>query len=340
MRLAAERPWRNLKRVLLALIAWQAVGILAFHEIEHWSWFDSAYMVVTTVATVGYKEVHDLSQAGRAFNIVFIMVGVGLVFLAIGVLTQALLEFELGIYFGQRRMEREIARLNDHYIICGAGRVGRSTARELERKPVPFVVLDTSAEKLASLPSNWLSYQGDATKEDALRHVGIERASGLVAAATLDATNIYVVLTARSLNPKLRIIARVSEEVAEKHLLTAGADTVISPYWFAGRRIAANFIRPNVMSFLDLATMGLGERQLEIEEIRIESGSPFAGQTIESSKIRQQMGVIVLAIKRGEQGAMRFNPSGEDLIESGDFLIAMGEPSSLRRLEQGASAKA
>lgn len=340
MRLAAERPWRNLKRVLAILIGWQALGVLAFHEIEHWTWFDSLYMVITTVATVGYKEVHDLSHAGRAFNIVFIMVGVGLVFLAIGVLTQALLEFELGIYFGQRRMEREIARLKDHYIICGAGRVGRSTARELERKPVPFVVVDTSAEKLGSLPGEWLTLQGDATQEAILRQVGIERACGLVAAATLDATNIYIVLNARAINPKLRIIARVSEEAAEKHLVTAGANTVISPYWFAGRRIANNFLRPNVMSFLDVATADAAQRELEIEEIRVEPGSPFAGQTVEGSRIRQEMGVIILAIKRGEQGTMLFNPASDDAIGAGDFLIAMGEPSSLRRLEQGAAAKA
>jgi voltage-gated potassium channel len=339
MRLAAERPWRNLKRVLLVLLAWQAVGVLAFHEIEHWTWFDSLYMVITTVATVGYKEVHDLSHAGRAFNIVFIMVGVGLVFLAIGVLTQALLEFELGIYFGRRRMEREIARLKDHYVICGAGRVGRSTARELKRKPVPFVIVDSSAEKLAALPAEWLSLQGDATQEATLRQVGIEHAAGLVAAATLDATNIYIVLNARSLNPKLHILARVSEEAAEKHLLTAGANSVISPYWFAGRRIANNFLRPNVMSFLDLATMGAGERDLEIEEIRVESGSPFSGQTVESSRIRQQMGVIILAIKRADQ-SMKFNPASDDRIEAGDYLIAMGEPSSLRRLEQSAAGSA
>lgn len=338
MRLASERPWRNLGRVLSALIVWQAFGVLMFHEIEHWTWFDSLYMVITTVATVGYKEVHDLSQAGRAFNIIFIMVGVGLVFLSIGVLTQALLEFELGIYFGQRRMQREIARLKNHYIICGAGRVGRSTARELERKPVPFVVVDTSTEKLAGLPPEWLTFQGDATKEAALRQVGIETAAGLVAAATLDATNIYIVLTARSLNPNLRILARVSEEAAEKHLLTAGANTVISPYWFAGRRIANNFLRPNVMNFLDVATMSAGQ-ELEIEEIKVERGSAFAGQTVESSKIRQQMGVIILAIKRGEQDGMKFNPAGDDRIEAGDYLIAMGEPASLRRVEQTALAK-
>ncbi len=326
--------------MLSLLIAWQVIGVVAFREIEHWSWFDSLYMVITTVATVGYKEVHDLSTAGRAFNIVFIMVGVGLVFLAIGVLTQALLEFELGIYFGKRRMEREIARLKDHYIICGAGRVGRSTARELQRKPVPFVIVDTNAEKLATLPAEWLTLNGDATKSETLQAVGIGRACGLIAAATLDATNIYIVLNARSLNPKLRIIARVSEEAAEKHLITAGANTVISPYWFAGRRIANNFLRPNVMSFLDVATTGTAERELEIEEIRVEPGSPFAGHTVESSKIRQQMGVIILAIKRGEEGAMRFNPASDDRIEAGDYLIAMGEPASLRRLEHGAAAKA
>jgi voltage-gated potassium channel len=329
---------RNLKIIAVALAVLAAAGTIGFHVIEGWPWFDGFYMVVTTFTTIGYQEVHPLSHAGRIFNVTLIILGVGLAFLGIGTATQALLEFELGHFFGRRRMEREIERLSGHYILCGAGRVGRSAARELARESVPFVVVENDAEKLAHYSdAGWLTIVGDATQEKVLRDVHIERARGLVAATTTDATNMYIVLTARSLNPKLRIIARASEEEAEKHLISAGADTVISPYIFAGHRIAQSFLRPHVLDFLDIATAREGKLDLEIEEVHVENGSSFAGKTIEGSRIRQEMGVIVLAIKRKGAG-MSFNPAPEDRIEAGDFLIAMGEPASLRRLEDTASA--
>ena len=177
-----------------------------------------------------------------------------LVLLLTGGAAQALLEFELQSVFGRRRMEREISRLSGHYIICGAGRVGRSVARELVRKPVPFVMIDTDEAKLKRYTeTGWLTLLGDATHESVLRQARIEHAKGLVAATTTDAINIYVILTARELNPKLKIIARASEESAEKHLLTAGADSVVSPYNFAGYRIAQTFMRPHVVDFFDTA---------------------------------------------------------------------------------------
>lgn len=328
---------RNLKVLAAALLLVIAVGTAGFHFIEGWPWFDGFYMVMTTLTTIGYQETHPLSHAGRVFNVAIIVSGVGLVFLAIGALTQALLEFELQHFFGRRRMEREIGRLKDHYIICGAGRVGRSAARELARKPVPFVIVENSEAKAQKFASeNWLMFIGDATQEPALRTVQIENARGLVAATTTDATNLYIVLTARGLNPRLRIIARASEETAEKHLLSAGADSVVSPYAFAGQRIAHSFLRPHVVSFLDTATTHLG-MDLEIGEVAIQGRSPFAGQTVESSRIRQDRGVIILAIKR--ETGMRFNPAPDDRIEAGDFLIAMGEPQQLRELEHAAGGR-
>src|SRR6476646_3645098 len=210
------RIFRNLKRISIALAILAFIGMAGFHYLEGWSWFDGFYMVVTSFTTIGYQEVHPLSHAGRVFNVVLILVGVSLVFLGIGSLTQALLEFSLRSFFGRRKMEREIERLSGHYIICGAGRVGRSAARELARKPAPFVIVEQNEAKAARFANDWLMH--------------IERASGLVAATTTDATNLYIVLTARNLNPKLKIIARASEEDAEKHLLKAGADAVVSPY--------------------------------------------------------------------------------------------------------------
>ena len=332
------RAFHNLKLIALGLLIVMFLGVAGFHFIEGWPWFDGLYMVVTTFTTIGYQEVHPLSHAGRIFNLFLIIAGVSLVFLAIGSLTQALLEFELGKFLGRRRMEREISRLTDHFIICGAGRVGRSAARELARKPAPFLVIEQSEAKAQRYGEEFLIMLGDATQEAALREARIEYARGLVAATTTDATNIYIVLTARALNPRLKIIARASEEDAEKHLLTAGADSVISPYVFAGHRIAQSFLRPNVLDFLDIATVRQGKMGLEIEEISVERSSPFSGKTIESSKIRQELGVIVLAIKHPGQ-EMRFNPAPDDRIEPGDYLIAMGEPAGLRKLAASAHTR-
>jgi len=328
---------RNLKFLAGALLSVVALGTVGFHYIERWPWFDGFYMVVTTLTTIGYQEVHPLSHTGRVFNVVIILCGVSLAFLAVGALTQALLEFELQSFFGRRRMEREIGRLVGHYIVCGAGRVGRSAARELARRPAPFLIIENNEAKAQRFTDEkWLMLIGDATKEQTLREARIEHAGGLVAATTTDATNLYIVLTARTLNPHLRIIARASEEDAEKHLLTAGADSVVSPYAFAGQRIAHSFLRPHVVSFLDTATTHLG-MDLEIGEVPIGAKSMFAGKTIENSRIRQDRGVIVLAIKR--DAGMRFNPAPDDLIQAGDFLIAMGEPQQLRELELKAGSQ-
>jgi voltage-gated potassium channel len=331
------KAFRNLRFLATGLLVVIAAGTAGFHFIEGWPWFDGFYMVITTLTTIGYQETHTLSHAGRVFNVFIILAGVSLVFLAIGALTQALLEFELRSFFGRRRMERDIGRLSDHYIICGAGRVGRSAARELARRPVPFVIIENSEAKAKKFESeDWLMLIGDATQEQTLREAQIEHARGLVAATTTDATNLYIVLTARGLNPRLRIIARASEDVAEKHLLSAGADSVVSPYIFAGQRIAHSFLRPHVVSFLDTATTHLG-MDLEIGEVPITDHSPFVGKTIEASRIRQDRGVIILAIKRA--AGMHFNPAPDDRIEAGDYLIAMGEPQQLRDLEQMAESR-
>lgn len=330
------KAFRNLRFLAALLLLVIAIGTIGFHYIEGWSWFDGFYMVITTLTTIGYQEVHPLSHAGRIFNVFVILAGVSLLALAVGALSQALLEFELQSFFGRRRMEREIDRLDGHYIICGMGRVGRSVARELARKPAPFVFVESAETKRQRYASeNWLVIAGDATQEQTLRQAQIERARGLIAATTTDATNLYIVLTARGLNPHLKIIARASEDSAEKHLLTAGADSVVSPYLFAGQRIAQSLLRPNVVSFLDTATTHLGI-DLEIGEIQITGESVFAGKTIESSRIRQERGVIVLAIKRREQ--MKFNPAPDERIEADDCLIVMGEPAQLRRLEHTAAA--
>ncbi len=332
------RALRNLKVLVTAILVLLLVGMAGFHYIEGWPWFDGLYMAVTTFTTIGYQEIHPLSHAGRVFNLFLIVVGVGLVFLTIGSLTQALIEFELGNFLGRRKMEREIGRLSGHTIICGAGRVGRSVAQELAAKPAAFVIVENSEEPLSSADAAWLVLRGDATREATLREAQIERAAGLVAAATTDATNIYIVLTARSLNPKLKIIARASEESAEKHLHTAGADIVISPYAFAGHRIAQSFLRPNVLDFLDIATTRAGKVEMIIEELSVARESRFAHSTVGTSGIHRNHGVIVLAIKHAD-GNTRFNPEAQDRIDAGDTLIVMGQPASMSALEAIAAGR-
>lgn len=321
----------------MALLVAMAAGTAGFHYIEGWSWFDGLYMVVITFTTIGYKEVHPLSHTGQIFNLVLIVVGVSLVFLTIGFMTQALLEYELSGLPGRRKMERSIERLSGHYIICGAGRVGISAARELVRKRVPFVIVDASEARVQQYSDSFLIFAGDSTKGDTLRRARIQNAAGLVAATATDASNLYTVLTARALNFKLKIIARIADDDAEKHMLTSGANAVVSPYTFAGTRIAQTFLRPNVVSFLDTATTHHG-MELEIGEVYVAPESRFAGRTLAEARIRQVCGAIILAIKHDR--GMQFNPASSDRIEGGDHLIVMGEPSQLRALEESVGASA
>jgi len=327
------RAFRNVIWVGAALLVLTVVGTTGIHVVEGWTWFDSFYMVVTTFTTIGYGEIHPLSHAGRLFNVGLIIVGVVLFALLFGTLTQLLLEFELLQFFGKRKMERQISKLSGHYIICGAGRVGRSTARELAAQSVPFVIVDEHSTKGDMLEKDWLFMAGDATHEKTLQQAGIQQAAGLVAAITSDAGNIFIVLTARSLNPQLKIIARASEEEASRHLKKAGADIVVSPYLSAGQRIAQGLLRPNVLDFLDL-TAGARDQKLTmiIEEIPVLQNSPLAGITIGASGIHRDFGVIVLAIKHPD-GKSQFNPRAQDQIAAGDYLIAMGDPQSMTSLQ-------
>jgi voltage-gated potassium channel len=329
---------RNIQFLLAALLCVALIGTAGFHYIEHWSWFDGFYMVLTTLTTIGYQEVHPLSPAGRYFNVFIIIAGVALVFLILGALGQALLEFELNHLFGRRRMQRDIERLQGHYIICGAGRVGRAVARQLDT--AQFIILESNEAKAEKIrqETNWLVVHADATQASQLQAARIERAAGLVAATSTDALNIFVILTARSLNPKLKIISRASEEDAEKHMHTAGADQVISPYGFAGYRIAQAFLRPHVTNFLELALLRSSELGLEVEELRIHPSSIYVGQGLRASRIRHDLGVIVLAIQReGEE--MKYGPEADATLCAGDHLVVMGEPARLRELESLAGAK-
>ncbi len=320
--------------ILGMVAALLAVGTVGFRLTEHWNWFDCLYATLMTVSTIGAEPENRLSHNGQLFNVVLIFLGLGVIGYAIGMLTHGVIQSELGQIVGRRRMEREIASLRDHFIICGAGRVGRRIASEVQARGLPLVIVERDADRAQwAEERNMPVVLGDATNEAVLRRARIEQAHGLASAVATDAQNVYVVLTARSLAPGLFIVARASEENAESKLLKAGANLVVSPYSYAGQRMARLMTRPHVQRFIDLALSSLGnELDLQIEEVAIADHSRLAGIRLGDANLRNRLGILVLAI-RHKTGNIEFNPSGEDIIEAGDFLIAMGETQQLKDLE-------
>ncbi len=329
------RPSSRITLAFALLLALLAAGTTGFHLIEKWPWFQSLYGTLMTVSTIGAEPENQLSPAGRMFNVALIFAGLGVVGFAIGTLTHAVIQSELGVFFGRRRMEKEIAKLREHFIICGAGRVGRRVAGEVAARNLPLVIIEQDPGKAKwALELDYPVIVGDATNEAILRQARIEFARGLASAVTSDAQNVYIVLTARGMAPDLPIVARASEEAAESKLLKAGATTVISPYTFAGQRMARWLTRPHVQRFIDLALSSLndGSLDLQIEEVRVAERSKLAGHNLAEADVRHDLGVIVLAI-RHEDGHLEFNPGPQRRIVPGDFLIAMGDSQKLKNLE-------
>lgn len=326
-------------RVRLALILIAVVifaGAAGFHYIEDWPWFDGLYMTIITMTTVGYGETHPLSPAGKVFNTFLILGAVMAGGFLVATFTQAMLEFELRNFLGRRRMEREIQKLKDHYIICGAGRVGRTVAQEFRQHNVPCVIIEKDAARAQwALDENYLLIIGDGHTEDILLQARIHEAKGLVAAVTSDGDNLYIVLTARGMNPDMQIIARAAEEQAAPKLIRAGANQVVSPYHFVGRRIAHLLLRPHV---LDLMEAAFGHQlDMQIEEVKVPEGSALAGKTLSDIDLRKNTGALVLALKRGD-GVMNVNPEPNAILHPGDHLIAIGSAEHLRKLESLAGA--
>ncbi len=328
------------KRLRIALVLIAAVlfiGTAGFRLIEGWPWFDGLYMTLITMTTVGYGETHPLSPVGRVFNTFLILTAVTAGGFLVASFTHAMIEFEFSKFLGRKRMERELAKLQDHYIICGAGRVGRTVARELRAQHIPFVVIEQDAECAQwAVELGVPVVIGTGFSEEILGQARIAQAKGLVAAVTSDPDNLYIVLTASGLKPGLKIIARASEEEAIPKLLRAGAAQVLSPYHFVGRRIVQLLLRPNVLDFIDTA-IGSERLDIQIEEVQIPGGSPLAGKSLAAADIRQATGVLVLGLKRAS-GRLEFNPAPETVIESGDCLIAIGSSEHLEKLESLAQA--
>ena len=326
---------RLARRFLLpisAIAATLTIGTLGFTLIAGYPPFDAFYMTLTTMTTVGYAEIHPLNHVGRVFNSFLIVFGVTTMFIAIGAMTQTIIEQELGNAIGKRRNRRMIDKLKDHYIVCGFGRVGRGAAAELHHAGVPLVVVDMNPERVElAIGAGMLAVAGDSTRDETLRQLGIERARGLVAALSTDADNLFVLLSAKGLNPGIYVAARAAEESAEGKMRRAGADAVFAPYSITGHRLAQSLLRPHVVQFLDLTTKDIG-MDVSIEQVRVSETSEAVSKTLKDLQVGRQLGVIVMAI-RASDGNMLFNPPADTAVRGGDYLIVMGPMHNLRALE-------
>ena len=320
---------------LLVLIV--AGGTVGYMTIEGWGAWDAFYMTIVTVTTVGYEEVHKLSRAGQVFTVALLLSGVGAALYTFTLLATVVVEGGLPKRLQRRRHQRMLDTITDHFIICGYGRIGSIVARQFRRQRIPYVVIERSAEQLqTAIEDGALGVEADASREDVLRRVGIERARGLSAAVGTDAENVYAVLSARVMRPDLFLVGRAETEDATIKLKRAGADRVISPYQIGGVHIAQSALRPAVVDFMELATSS-DNLDLGMEQITVAGGSAMANRTIVEANLRQRYGVIVIGIQR-EDNRMAFNPEPDTAIQPGDKLVVLGRPESLKQLGADASA--
>ena len=332
------RPWSWARGPGLAVILFlivTAVGTAGYMVVEGWSAWDAFYMTIISVTTVGYREVHATSFAGQVWTVFVLLAGVSTLFYTASVVMAEIVEGGLRKGLESRRFNRMLEQLKDHFIICGYGRIGGVIADEFQRQGIPYVVVDRDPDRVhAVIARGGMAVEADASREDVLRRIGIERARGLIAAVGTDAENVYTVLTARVLRPDLFIIARIESEDAEPKLKRAGADRVLSPYQLGGVQMAATALRPAVVDFMRLATSS--ERlDLAAEQIEVKANSRFVGASIRDANLRQDFGVIVVAIKRAA-GHMEFNPAPEAIIGGNDQLVVLGHPDQLKALEAAA----
>ena len=329
-----ERRSRKVRRrfihLLIAIAVAISIGTVGFHLIEGWSLGKSIYVAVQTVTTVGYGDVTPVSKGGRAFATLFMLLGVGTVFYALTSVVQSIIESEVVASLGLRRRYREMKKVKNHFIICGAGRVGSRIIRELQRARLDFIVIEKDAQKVADLIGIGTHVLvRDATLEETLREAGVEHARGLAACLPDDADNVYVVLTARDLNHNMHIVARAVEEQAEPKLIRAGANRVVAPTIIGSHRMAQALIKPAVADFMD--TIAAENLDLGFEQVEISPLSGYVGKRLRDTNIRSELDAVVVAI-RTKGGDILYHPTGETTIAANDMLIVIGRNESLSRL--------
>ena len=317
----------RMRLILLAVLGVITLGTVVFHLLEGWSILDSLYVTAQTLTTVGFGDLAPSTRAGRAFATVFMMVGVGIVLYALTATAQAIVHSELFSTYGH---SRKMSNMRDHFIICGAGRVGSHLIRNLTTTNETFLVIESHSATVEELRDLGISVLArDATLEESLREAGVEHARGLAACLPDDADNVYVVLTARDLNPNIHIVARAAEEQAESKLIRAGANRVVAPTIIGGHRMAMALTKPAVGDFLDSVTAN--DLELGFEQLEVEPASSLVGRRLSETVIRSELNIVIVSIRRSD-GKVLFNPSGEAKIEGGDMLIAIGHPESLAKL--------
>ncbi|MDJ0666845.1 MAG: potassium channel protein [Desulfobacterales bacterium] len=314
-------------------IALLAVGSLGYMLIEGWGFLDSLYMTVITLATVGYGETHTLSATGRIFTLILILMGVGYFLYVVGAIIQFLVEGRIRLVLGRRKLDQQIHRLKNHYIVCGYGRMGRALTRFLIQKYLDVVVIEQKETRVPIMNEDGVLYLlGPANDEDMLKRAGIARARGLMTVVGTDADNVFMVLLAREMNPDIFIVARAILNSSKRTLRAAGADKIVSPYDLGARRMAHAILRPTVIEFLEMAFADDSE-EIEVEELRVTAKSPLIDTCLMDTNIRRDFDVIIITIKKAD-GQMVFNPGAETCLEAGDILVVVGLAVKIRRLER------
>ena len=308
-------------------------GTLGYYLLEDMTLFESFYMTIITISTVGFSEIAPLSPASRLITIIVIVLGISVGTYTIGIIVRVFVEGELLRFFGRRKVQKIISDLHDHFIICGFGRIGRIICEELAADNMTFIVIDQNPAIMDDIESfKYLYLNMDATSEDALLKAGIMKAKGLVTAVSSDADNVFITLTAKGLRPDIFILARASEGRNEDKLLRSGATRVVTPYHIGGRRMAQVLKRPTVVDFIDIATMG-NQLGLMMEEATIKANSRLVGKNLIESYLRRDFGIIIVAIKK-PTGEMIFNPMPSEKLEAGDVLVVIGKKEDLKRMSE------
>jgi len=326
------RRSRHVTLGVAALVAIIVVGSIGY-VVLGFGLLDAVYQTVTTITTVGFREVQPLDAPGKVFTIILILGGVGTALYTLTVSLELLLEGHLGAAMERRRMDKRIATLHGHVIVCGWGRVGRAIARELAAADKGFVVVDNDPDRIATIGSH-LYVPGDASDDDVLRGAGIDRAAALVAAVSTDAANVFITLTGRSMRPDLFIVSRAREDSSAAKLQRAGADRVVNPQEIGGARIAAFVLRPHVTEFLDVVMHEQG-MEFRLEEIELAGDSPLAGLSLGEARVRDRTGALVLAL-RDQDGSFLTTPAADTVMKAGQILISIGTPAQLHALSVAA----